>query len=255
MKFSLILPFATLLMPEVAWMDPISMLGYLRQMPLDIAIAKDSSPRMCLLSPTSAPSLFMFFLAGKEVRQMLASTTQLRGEACHCPMGAIFWLMQDFQTVTCPRVCSNFICETMYLLLILTLFCFRPADYKELYNLRHAQARNVVERAFGVFKRRFAITEAAPEYPIELQAKLVNALCVLHNFILIHDPTDISIETWTEHRARGSWSGTDDYIEVTPNVPVGDITEAERRRASERRDRLAKRMWEDYRREGLERGL
>lgn len=38
---------------------------------------------------------------------------------------------------------------------ILTLV-FRPQNREELYNLRHASARNVVERIFGVVKRRFA---------------------------------------------------------------------------------------------------
>ena len=31
---------------------------------------------------------------------------------------------------------------------------------------------------------------AAPEYSLAVQAKLVPALCVLHNFIRIHDPED-----------------------------------------------------------------
>ncbi len=36
----------------------------------------------------------------------------------------------------------------------------RPANKEELFNLRHAQLRNVVERVFGVFKQRFAILNA-----------------------------------------------------------------------------------------------
>ncbi|KIO00087.1 hypothetical protein M404DRAFT_153719 [Pisolithus tinctorius Marx 270] len=31
---------------------------------------------------------------------------------------------------------------------------------------------------------------AAPEYDLQVQAKLVPALCVLHNFICTHDPDD-----------------------------------------------------------------
>ena len=32
-----------------------------------------------------------------------------------------------------------------------------PQNYKELFNLRHASARNVIERSFGVLKKRWSI--------------------------------------------------------------------------------------------------
>ena len=32
-----------------------------------------------------------------------------------------------------------------------------PANAKELFNLRHASARNIIERMFGILKNRFAI--------------------------------------------------------------------------------------------------
>ncbi|KAF7371821.1 putative nuclease HARBI1-like protein [Mycena venus] len=67
-----------------------------------------------------------------------------------------------------------------------------PKTPQELFNLRHSQARNVIERIFGIAKRRFAIFDATPEYPIETQAMLVPAVAAvaLHNFIRIHDVTD-----------------------------------------------------------------
>ena len=68
----------------------------------------------------------------------------------------------------------------------------RPKDYKELYNLRHAQLRNAIERIFGVVKRRFHILSTAPEYGFETQAKLVQAICVVHNVIRIYDPLDLA---------------------------------------------------------------
>ena len=58
-----------------------------------------------------------------------------------------------------------------------------PKDKKELFNLRHAQARNVIERIFGVLKRRFRILLLAPEYNIEIQNRIPAALAALHNFI------------------------------------------------------------------------
>ena len=45
----------------------------------------------------------------------------------------------------------------------------RPRNAKELYNLRHAQQRNAVERIFGVLKKRFPVLNIQPEYPIKTQ--------------------------------------------------------------------------------------
>ncbi|GLB38366.1 putative nuclease activity [Lyophyllum shimeji] len=51
----------------------------------------------------------------------------------------------------------------------------KPRDYKELFNLRHSQARNAVERIFGIVKRRFTLINAAPEYSIHTQSKIILA--------------------------------------------------------------------------------
>ncbi len=74
-------------------------------------------------------------------------------------------------------------------MIILTSYS-RPANPKELFNLRHASARNVIERTFGVFKVRYNILNAGPAYPFEVQARLVAGLSVVHNFIGVHDPSD-----------------------------------------------------------------
>src|SRR5689334_19273528 len=42
----------------------------------------------------------------------------------------------------------------------------RPQNAKELFNLRHAQLRNVIERIFGVLKKRFAILNTPMQYPM-----------------------------------------------------------------------------------------
>jgi hypothetical protein len=61
---------------------------------------------------------------------------------------------------------------------------------EELFNLRHAQLRSVIERIFGVVKRKFKILASAPEYTIPTQSKIILAVCVLWNFIRCHDPDD-----------------------------------------------------------------
>lgn len=125
----------------------------------------------------------------------------------------------------------------------------RPKDYEELFNLRHAQARNVVERIFGVSKRRFNLMVASPEYSEEMQAKFVAALCALHNFIRIHDPDDQADEP--AGRPEVSRGGSHTNVEELG----GQITEVERDRASERRDNIAKAMWTSYQQVLQERGL
>ncbi len=60
-----------------------------------------------------------------------------------------------------------------------------PTTAKELYNLRHARLRVVVERAFGHLKRRFKIIRSsAPEYALKDQRDILFAVTGLHNFIL-----------------------------------------------------------------------
>lgn len=121
------------------------------------------------------------------------------------------------------------------LLLILTN---RPLNEKELFNLRHAQARNIVERVFGIFKRRFKILVSTPEYSIDTQACLVQALAVAHNFIRIHDPDD---EPDVGDAAEESGPDTNRDVAAIQNV-----TRSERSRATQMRDRIAADMWKDY---------
>ena len=52
-----------------------------------------------------------------------------------------------------------------------------------MFNLRHASARNVIERIFGIMKRRFPILSHGNEYDLDVNCNLVRALCGLHNFI------------------------------------------------------------------------
>ncbi|ESK81843.1 hypothetical protein Moror_9634, partial [Moniliophthora roreri MCA 2997] len=71
-----------------------------------------------------------------------------------------------------------------------------PKDHEELFNLQHAQARNVVEHIFGIFKQRFSLMEAAPEYSQKTQAQLIAAFCAIHNFICIQNPCEKELPTY-----------------------------------------------------------
>ena len=58
-----------------------------------------------------------------------------------------------------------------------------PSNMKELFNLRHATARNVIERTYGVLKKQFPILNSMPGYSIEDQVQLTLCCVFLYNFI------------------------------------------------------------------------
>ncbi|KAJ1685657.1 hypothetical protein LUZ63_017047 [Rhynchospora breviuscula] len=64
---------------------------------------------------------------------------------------------------------------------------YRYDKPEELFNHRHAQLRNVVERTFGVLKGRFHILKDMAPFEFDIQVKVVGACCTLHNFINHHN--------------------------------------------------------------------
>ena len=49
----------------------------------------------------------------------------------------------------------------------------------------------MIEHIFGILKWCFRILLLAPEYDMDMQARVPPALCALHNFIHQHDPSDL----------------------------------------------------------------
>uniref|UniRef100_A0A0A8XZF6 Uncharacterized protein n=1 Tax=Arundo donax TaxID=35708 RepID=A0A0A8XZF6_ARUDO len=78
------------------------------------------------------------------------------------------------------------------------------ANYKGLFNHRHALLRNHIERAIGVLKKRFPILKVGTFHPIENQIKIPAAAVVLHNIIRSQNGE----EAWLDHQPSL-------YIEVT----------------------------------------
>ncbi|KAK4409469.1 hypothetical protein Sango_0019900 [Sesamum angolense] len=55
---------------------------------------------------------------------------------------------------------------------------------QDLFNHAHSRLRNVIERCFGVLKKRFPILQwGMPSYLLQHQVDIVIACCTLHNFI------------------------------------------------------------------------
>lgn len=115
---------------------------------------------------------------------------------------------------------------------------FSPSNKEELFNLRHAQARNIIERIFGVLKRRFRILLIGPEYSVEVQAKIPAALCVIHNFIRIHDHQEGDLPGEEEQVNQGAIA-SNQIVE-----PTG--IEEDNGAVVARRDLIAQAMWNDY---------
>jgi hypothetical protein len=76
----------------------------------------------------------------------------------------------------------------------------------------------------------------------------------LHNFLRIHDQTDDARDLGDNTLTREGSSSSANFAqndvvephEIAPEELGMQITDEERARASDRRDRIAKQMWEDY---------
>ena len=113
-----------------------------------------------------------------------------------------------------------------------------PANEVELFNLRHASLRNVIERIFGIFKSRFTIFKTVPPFPFRTQTELVSACVGLHNFLRKECRSDeFPVEQDNE---------VDPELvnEVDPEL-VFQTREQQRTEANEWRDTIALNMWMD----------
>ncbi len=146
----------------------------------------------------------------------------------------------------------DFICIAQ---VVFTIICNRPQNYKELFNLRHATARNVVERILGTSKREFPLMTRAPEYSAQTQAKLICATFATFNFIRSSCNTPEfghSNDLEGGIRRFRTVEGVEVEVGAMDEVPIvagslgGHVSEEEKLRADARRDRIAKAMWEDY---------
>jgi hypothetical protein len=120
-----------------------------------------------------------------------------------------------------------------------------PATPEELFNLRHASARNIVERIFGILKNRFGILRSNPNLDVDTQAKLAPALAAIHNVIREYDGADMQ-SLLDEYDDDGPGVQDGEPSEGTGNLAQGPARTAERRQADNRRDQIANEMWQQY---------
>ncbi|KAG8388049.1 hypothetical protein BUALT_Bualt02G0084800 [Buddleja alternifolia] len=114
-----------------------------------------------------------------------------------------------------------------------------PTNYKELYNLRHSSARNAIERTFGLLKKRWAILRTASFYDLKTQIRIINACCILHNFVrgeIPEDPLLDEVDRELENREIEDYANNDEQI-TTVRI-INEWTTF--------RDNLAMQMFEEY---------
>ncbi|KAL0332875.1 UNVERIFIED_CONTAM: hypothetical protein Scaly_2189000 [Sesamum calycinum] len=116
-----------------------------------------------------------------------------------------------------------------------------PTNFKELFNLRHSSARNAIERTFGLLKKRWAILRTASFYNVKTQIRIINACCILHNFIRGEMPIDplldeVDRELESNLRIEDDDSYNEEQITIVRNTNEWTTF----------RDDLARQMFEDY---------
>ncbi|XP_040865002.1 uncharacterized protein [Glycine max] len=116
-----------------------------------------------------------------------------------------------------------------------------PENEKELFNLRHASLRNVIERIFGIFKSRFTIFKSAPPFLFKTQVELVLACAALHNFLRKECRSDeFPVEPTDE--SSSSSSVLPNY-EDNDHEPIVQTQEQEREDANIWRTNIGSDMW------------
>ena len=118
---------------------------------------------------------------------------------------------------------------------------------RELFNRRHSSLRNVVERTFGVLKKRFPVLKGPmPPYKILRQCTIVIACCVVHNIIREYDVHDDIFQIFEDENA----DATTILNESDSPTPIGgtqlNFTPADIRGWAAFRDSIASGLWNSY---------
>ncbi|KAK6142464.1 hypothetical protein DH2020_022812 [Rehmannia glutinosa] len=99
-----------------------------------------------------------------------------------------------------------------------------PRDYRELFNIRHAKTRNIIERSFALLKYRWAILRSNSWYPIKTHNRIIMACCLLHNFIrttMAYDPLEDEVPEYLVGGGEAQKAQPDpDYVDQVQTSQV-----------------------------------
>ncbi|KAL2319923.1 hypothetical protein Fmac_028892 [Flemingia macrophylla] len=112
-----------------------------------------------------------------------------------------------------------------------------PHNHRELFNHRHSSLRNVIERTFGVLKKRFPIIASGtePHYSLNTMTNIILACCILHNFLRGFDNDDSLLAEVDR-----------ELMEEEVDTMSTQVREEDYREGSNLRDSIANEMWRDY---------
>ena len=111
-----------------------------------------------------------------------------------------------------------------------------PATPEEQFNMKHASARNVIERCFGILKMRWAILRSPSFYPIKIQNRIIMACCLIHNLIR----REMSVDP--DETAYDLSSNNENIVEEDVIASVASSSQW-----TTWRDDLAKQMFDEWR--------
>ncbi|KAF4144374.1 DDE superfamily endonuclease [Phytophthora infestans] len=92
----------------------------------------------------------------------------------------------------------------------------RPRSPKELFNLRHAKARNVIERTIGVLERRFKVLHTCMGNEMKTIKSVIYACVLTHNFIREYDASDLGSDLASSRRDTRSHRAVNETFDPIP---------------------------------------
>jgi hypothetical protein len=122
---------------------------------------------------------------------------------------------------------------------------WRPQNYMELFNHRHAVLRNCIERLLGILKKRFPILKVGTFHKIWNQVRIPAAAAIFHNIIRQHNGDEdwledqednINPENFVDLPDGDDEVQQEDVVQLPGNHVLGNNL----------RDQIAMQMWNDY---------
>lgn len=101
----------------------------------------------------------------------------------------------------------------------------RPETAQEYFNMKHAKARNVIERCFGLLKGRWKILASPSFFSIKTQVRIIMACCLLHNLIrkfMSHDPQESVLDDDEEEEEELEDEDESEDMEYVTNISPSD---------------------------------
>jgi len=98
----------------------------------------------------------------------------------------------------------------------------------------------VIERIFGIIKKRWDILNHSPQFDMSVQARIPPACASLHNFIMKHDKNVNDLVT--AYGEPETHNGVEDF----GTLAQCHVTRQEKQRAEALCDNIAQAMWDSY---------